>query len=265
MSLDSITPYQGQLRHIRALVIQLKESTNALLVETARLQTLQHPSPSLRDLVSKLQTVTGTVTSLEMLLERQQLPANSHPSAVHRPPATSTFQQEPTSHICSSPQHRQGQAYLPRISLPSFGGEVQDYWEFREVFRSLVEGVYLEPSVYIMQLKNQLAPKEAKNMLQGVRSIPEAWGILDSHYGDRLAAITTITATLRNHKTTGQAAHEKLEGLVQAVRQATVSLKHVQAEKTLSHDFSLISSLIEKLPAAYVDRWGEFRAAQEKK
>ena len=121
-----------------------------------------------------------------------------------------------------------------------------------------MEGVYLEPSVYIMQLKNQLAPKEAKNMLQGVRSIAEAWGILDSHYGDRLAAITTITATLRNHKTTGQAAHEKLEGLVQAVRQATVSLKHVQAEKTLSHDFSLISSLIEKLPAAYVDRWDEF-------
>ena len=56
-----------------------------------------------------------------------------------------------------------------------------------------MKGVYLEPSVYIMQLKNQLAAKEAQNMLRGVRSIPKAWSILDSHYGARLAAITTIT------------------------------------------------------------------------
>jgi hypothetical protein len=104
---------QGQLQHIRVRVTQLKESTSALLAETAHLQTLPQPSPSLRDLDAKLQSATGTVSSLEMLLEREQLPANSHPSAGHRPPATSTFQQEPGSHIYTSPQHRQGQAYLP--------------------------------------------------------------------------------------------------------------------------------------------------------
>ena len=183
----------SQLQHIRALVSQSKEFTSTLLGEAAGLAALSHHSPSLRDLDSKLRTAKGTVTSLEMLLERQKVSVGSHLDALPQAPTTSTTYQDPPSLLNTSSQHRQGQAYLPRAALPSFGGEVQDYWEFREVFRSLMDGVYLEPSVYIMQLKNQLTAKEAKNMLRGVRSIPKAWSILDSHYGDRLAAIATIT------------------------------------------------------------------------
>ena len=57
-----------QLKQIRALVSQCKESTRSLLGEAAGLAALPHHSPSPRDLDSKLQTARGTVTSLEMLL-----------------------------------------------------------------------------------------------------------------------------------------------------------------------------------------------------
>ena len=59
----------SQLKKIRALVSQRKESTSTLLGKAAGLAALPHYSPSLRDLDSKLQTARGTVTSLEMLLE----------------------------------------------------------------------------------------------------------------------------------------------------------------------------------------------------
>ena len=62
-------------------------------------------------------------------------------------------------------------------------GEFVDYWEFREVFRTLVDELYPEHMLYIKQLKN-LLPKEGKNVLRGVVIRQEAWVVLDQHYGD---------------------------------------------------------------------------------
>ena len=54
---------------------------------------------------------------------------------------------------------------------------------------------YQNPSLYLLQLNNHIT-KEAKNMLRGVTVVAEAWAVLDSHYGDRNAAVAIITANL---------------------------------------------------------------------
>ena len=66
-----------------------------------------------------------------------------------------------------------GRAHLQRMSLPQFSGAVEDYWEFREVFHTLVGNTYPEPALYIHQLKAHIT-QEGKNMLMGVADINEA-------------------------------------------------------------------------------------------
>ena len=59
-------------------------------------------------------------------------------------------------------------------------GRVEDYGEFQEILRSLVDKLYTE------LLKNQLT-EESSNMLRGVIDRKEAWWVLDIYYGNKNA------------------------------------------------------------------------------
>ena len=165
------------------------------------------------------------------------LPSYQVPSGrdQHRPPAgpyTATHQSSVSAGL--------GRAHLKRMELPQFSGSIEDYLEFRETWHLLVAETYQNPSLYLLQLKN--------HMLRGVTVVAEAWAVLDSHYGDRNAAVATVTANLRHLKVSGTAAHEKLESVAQGVQEAITSLKYVGAESVLANDFALIGSLVSKLP-----------------
>ena len=115
---------------------------------------------------------------------------------------TSTnFQQQMFTAGASTPSSQpsvtagMGRAHLKRMDLPQFSGSIEEYLEFRETWHVLVAETYQNPSLYLLQLKNHI-PKEAKNMLRGVTVVAEAWAVLDSHYGDRNAAVATVTANL---------------------------------------------------------------------
>ena len=156
---------------------------------------------------------------------------------------------------------QQGRAHLQRMALPRFEGALEDYWEFREVFHTLVANTYPEPALYLHQLKAQIT-QEGRNMLRGVVDKDEAWRILDQHYGDQNAAVTSIISRLRLLKPPGPAAYDKLEAVAQAVQQAVTSLNHVMGnDSILSQDFSLIGSLVDKLPSSYMDMWDNHVAA----
>ena len=100
----------------------------------------------------------------------------------------------------------QGRANLKRIELPVFSGAVEDYWEFRQCFHTLVADSYTDHPLYLMQLKNHLRG-EAKDMLRGITTVEEAWSVLDQHFGDHNAAIATITTRLRHLKVSVTAPH----------------------------------------------------------
>ena len=141
------------------------------------------------------------------------------------------------------------------MELPTFSGKVEEYWEWREVFRALVTDDIMSPPLYIHQLKIHLKG-DAKEMLQGVTRVEDAWEVLDMYFGDTTAAIATITAKLR-HLKPGGAPHEKLEGVARGVQQAITSLHQVGAEAMLAADFGLIGCLVEKLAPAQAERWDE--------
>ena len=78
----------------------------------------------------------------------------------------------------------QGRAHLQRMALPQFSGAVEDYWEFREVFHTLVGNTYPEPVLYIHQLKAHIT-QEGKNIMRGVADITEALRSLEGTTGTR--------------------------------------------------------------------------------
>ena len=115
------------------------------------------------------------------------------------PLGISSVRRDPES---SNVSFQQGRAHLQRMALPRFEGALEDYWEFREVFHTLVANTYPEPALYLHQLKAQIT-QEGKNMLRGVVDKEEAWSILDQHYGDQNAAVTSIISRLRFLKPSG--------------------------------------------------------------
>ena len=91
---------------------------------------------------------------------------------------------------------------IKRVELPQFSGEAEDYWQFREVFLTLIDELYIEHAthasqnmLYIMQLKNQL-PTVGNNMVRGAMDRHKAWKVLNLHYGDRNAAVVSIISRL---------------------------------------------------------------------
>ena len=113
----------------------------------------------------------------------------------------------------------------------------------------------LPPPLYLHQLRTHLKG-DAKEIIQGITSIEDAWQVLDMQFGDTSAAIVTITTKLR-HLKLGGAPHEKLESLARGVQQAITSLHEVGAEALLASDFSLIGCLVEKLAPAQAEKWDE--------
>jgi hypothetical protein len=259
------------------VLLQLQQQLPGLLESSGR------PSPSLLAAPARLGTAQTVLSAALQLLSRQGSPEQPQPMPTgHSPllqvnpllgsntrPAQNTIPSPiflnnglgPTTsspHLgppasTSSMQNSRGRAHIQRIPLPQFSGQVEDFWEFREVFQSLASGEYPDPALYLLQLKNCLK-EDGRNMLRGITEVGEAWALLERHYGNRNAAVSTILTRLRNIKPTG-ASHDKLETVAQAVQQAVTSLKHVQGQDALSSDFTLIGSLAAKLPPTYLDKW----------
>ena len=174
------------------------------------------PHTTFRDRLNIISDALDTLTSMmeRGTLQTEEL-SSPNPSGLIPPtppagPYTATHQSSVSAGL--------GRAHLKRMELPQFSGSIEDYLEFRETWHLLVAETYQNPSLYLLQLKNHI-PKEAKNMLRGVTVVEEAWAVLDSHYGDKNAAVATVTANLRHLKVSGTASHEKLESVAQGVHE----------------------------------------------
>ena len=64
-----------------------------------------------------------------------------------------------------------GRAHITPVELLTFSGEVEDFWEFREVFTTVVRDVYLEPALHLMQLRNHLKPGRERDMIKGITGV----------------------------------------------------------------------------------------------
>ena len=212
-------------------------------------------TPLAENISRRLRTANASLCNLQKVLLSNRAGQNQAPAAL--PAAGSNRVSSPLHPLLlrSHLQPEQTLAHIKRVELPQLSGKVEDFWEWRGVFRALVTDASPPPPLYLHQLRTHLKG-DAKEMIQGITNIEDAWQVLDMQFGDTSAAIVTITTKLR-HLKLGGAPHEKLESLARGVQQAITSLHEVGAEALLASDFSLIGCLVEKLAPAQAEKWNE--------
>ena len=125
------------------------------------------------------------------------------------------------------------QSHLERIKLSPFSGSVEDWPEFKRVFRDLVASARYTDSCYLQQLRAQI-PAVACSLIAGVTSVSEAWELLDERYGDMRIGILTVQKRLTHLSLRRGPNHEQLEELVVEVRRASATLTAVGAPEAFS-------------------------------
>ena len=150
--------------------------------------------------------------------------------------------------------NRRGISRLERIALPRFSGKLEEYHDFKRIFKGLTVAEDLPECFMLTQLRDRL-PKEAVELLAGVTEVGIAWKHLDRRYGNRDQAIMQAKHRLRHAKVGTGAAFEQLENLRIAVQTASAHLEAVGAKEELFVDASIFGTLISKIPFAYQERW----------
>ena len=163
------------------------------------------------------------------------------------------LRKEIRSHIQDHPSAAGGFSHIERVKLPSFGGEAQEFHEFRRTFTELTRGANYPPAVMMAQLRARLSGEPLK-LVEGHTEVAGAWKELERRYGSKDLAVVTSRQKLLNLTLKGPS-YEQVETLLQAVRTARTTLKSHKAEKLLFGDYATVGLLVAKLPAAAQDRW----------
>ena len=163
------------------------------------------------------------------------------------------LRKEIRSHIQDHPSAAGGFSHIERVKLPSFGGEAQEFHEFRRTFTELTRGANYPPAVMMAQLRARISGEPLK-LIEGHTEVAGAWKELERRYGSKDLAVVTSRQKLLNLTLKGPS-YEQVETLLQAVRTARTTLKSHKAEKLLFGDDATVGLLVSKLPAAAQDRW----------
>ena len=146
-------------------------------------------------------------------------------------------------------------SHLAKVALPVFTGQAQDWPEFKRVFTKLTAGEDFTEAVLLAQLREALKSKEAKDLVEGITSVSDAWETLNGRFGDRDLAVISVKYKLLHLDVSRGQVHERVEALVQGVNRARATLRNVHAEQELLGDLALVAQLVGKLPSSLLERW----------
>ena len=109
---------------------------------------------------------------------------------------SSTSSQQRSSSVTSGGSTSQSyKPYLERLKPPIFSGKVEDWPEFRSVWKDMLSS-YPE-SVQVQHIKNNIPTSDARRVA-GVKTMEEIWKRLEKVYGDTQLNILTVKANLEN-------------------------------------------------------------------
>ena len=91
--------------------------------------------------------------------------------------------------------------------MPTFSGKIEDWPEFRSVWKDLMVG-YPE-SIQIQHMKTNLPANDAKRVA-GVKSMDEMWRRLEKVYGDVDVNIITMKTSLENFTPKSTVDHKRI-------------------------------------------------------
>ena len=157
---------------------------------------------------------------------------------------------------------KQAQGYKPfleRLKPPTFSGKVEDWPEFRSVWKDLLSD-YPE-SVQVQHLKSNIPAADAKRVV-GVKTMEEMWKRLEKVYGDKDLNIITVKTNLENFTSKATKDHKKILEVYEAIESAVTQLQNLDALHYLKDDFGLMNQLIMKLPAADQRQYTQYVASE---
>ena len=147
-----------------------------------------------------------------------------------------------------------GISRLERVALPRFSGKLEEFADFRRLFKELTNAEACTDVFLMVQLRERI-PKEAAGLLAGVTESREAWEVLEARYGNKEQAILQAMHRLRATKVGNGPAYEQVENLRIAVRIAKAHLRAVGAEEELFVDRTIFAQLVNKIPFSCQERW----------
>ena len=153
-------------------------------------------------------------------------------------------------------------AFIERLKLPKFNGNITDYAHFKKLFNDLIPLTTMAEALFIEYLRNAV-PTEHQYHLKGVQDRAGAWERLDARFGDRGRSIRQVMKKLEELELRGTAC-EKVERLSFEVSHTRALLDSYDAGRLLPSNFNIVATLIDKLPRQYATDWWDHCADRAK-
>ncbi|KAG7199850.1 hypothetical protein KM043_016905 [Ampulex compressa] len=140
---------------------------------------------------------------------------------------------------------------LPKIELPLFNGEYEQWYPFRDMFHSLIHGNSSLPSIQKFQYLKSSLKGEAAQVIHSLEiseaNYPEAWKMLTSRYDNKRLIVHTH---LRSIMELPSLAKENSAGLRQILDGA---LKHTRALKAMGRPVGYWDDCLVHIVAGKLD------------
>ena len=153
------------------------------------------------------------------------------------------------------PIDRSYKPFMKRLEPPTFSGRIEDWPEFRSVWKDLL--AEFPESVQVQHLKTNIPEADARRVA-GVKTMDEMWRRLERVYGDTDLNIITVKTTLENFSPKSTQDHKRIMEVYEAIETASTQLQNLNALQYLKDDFGLISKLVLKLPAADQRQYSQY-------
>ena len=161
--------------------------------------------------------------------------------------ARSTGAPEPLERMSSVTSVSSGyKPYMKRLEPPTFSGKVEDWPEFRSIWKELLSDY--PDSIQVNHMKANIPVADAKRV-GGVKTMAEMWTRLEKIYGDVDLNIITIKNNLESLAPEANVDYKRIMEVYEAIEVAVTQLTHLEALHCLREDIGLMNKLIKKLPA----------------
>ena len=157
---------------------------------------------------------------------------------------------------CSNMSLNSDSVTVGEIRLPAFSGKVEDFPDFRFQFQDLRENFDCPP-FHLLALLRERIPHNMKSELQGIRSVDEAWALMEERFGDMDLLVKVVRDNLYQLKLTGDD-NDQILSLCSKVKSAELLISPSSLSAELGWDTSMIPTLVMGLPDYMQYDWQDF-------
>ena len=143
---------------------------------------------------------------------------------------------------------------MEKIQLPEFGGDIEDYFGFKSLFRQLCSDECYAPEVELALLREKL-PKRGVTAIKAKTHPEGAWKRLDKLYGDKEALVVAAITRLRKFLRTKSTPHVQILEIVAAVQRCCAVLEGLGEVRALYSDHVTMTMVIQSLPIDFRVKW----------